>query len=205
MPGYHGLDERIAANGADSIWIGDKAQLRGYEPRDAEPLDLFANSADQRSGWRIMPPQSRFATAKAFEELAAERPGPDTLKFSLAIARREDDLMVGSLSTNDISRTNGTFAYGIGLKPGHKGKGYAAEAVLLLLRFMFDERRFQKCETHVYGYNAASISLHRRLGFVEEGCLRRHLFQAGEYQDAYLFGITAEEFHELYPRLKLTP
>lgn len=70
------------------------------------------------------------------------------------------------------------------------------------MRFMFDERRFQKCEAHVYDYNAASISLHRKLGFVEEGRQRRHLFLAGEYHDQLLFGMTVEEFRQLYPKLK---
>jgi RimJ/RimL family protein N-acetyltransferase len=74
--------------------------------------------------------------------------------------------------------------------------------VLLVLRFMFDERRFQKCEARVYDYNSASISLHRKLGFVEEGRLRRHLFLAGEYRDEFVFGMTVEEFHQLYPKLK---
>src|SRR5579863_7060611 len=95
-------------------------------------------------------------------------------------------------------------AYGIGVGPEHKGNGYAAEAVLLVMRFMFDERRFQKCEARVYDYNAASISLHRKLGFTEEGRLRRHLFLAGEYRDELMFGMTVEEFRELYPKLKST-
>jgi RimJ/RimL family protein N-acetyltransferase len=204
VPGYSGLDERIAARGSGSIWIGDKVQLRAREPQDADVIPLFAHSADERSGWMIMPPRSRVATRKLFEESAEERPGPGTLEFGLAIARREDDLMVGGINVNEVDQTNGTFAYGVGIGPEHKGNGYAAEAVLLVLRFMFDERRFQKCEARVYDYNSASISLHRKLGFVEEGRLRRHLFLAGEYRDEFIFGMTVEEFHQLYPRLKPT-
>jgi hypothetical protein len=37
-PGYRGLDERIAARGANSIWVGDKIQLRAREPLDAEVI-----------------------------------------------------------------------------------------------------------------------------------------------------------------------
>lgn len=64
--------------------------------------------------------------------------------------------------------------------------------------------RFQKCEARVYDYNSASISLQRKLGFVQEGRLRRHLFPAGGHHDEFVFGMTAEEFHELYPKLKPT-
>lgn len=46
--------------------------------------------------------------------------------------------------------------------------------------------------------------MHRKLGFVEEGRLRRHLFLAGEYRDELMFGMTVEEFHQLYPKLKST-
>lgn len=201
-PDYQGLDERIAARGPDSIWIGDKVQLRPREPGDADVIPVFGNSADERSGWMIMPPRSRIATRKLIEEAAEKPPGPGTLEFGLAIARREDDLVVGGIEVNDANQTNGTFSYGVGIGAKHKGNGYAAEAVLLVLRFMFDERRFQKCEAHVYDYNSASISLHRKLGFAEEGRLRRHLFLAGEYRDEFVFGITVEEFHQLYPRLR---
>jgi RimJ/RimL family protein N-acetyltransferase len=202
LPGYPGLDERIAARGGDSIWIGDQVQLRPREPRDADVIPLFEHSADERSGWMIMPPRSPVATRKAIEESAGNRPGPRTLELDLAIARREDDRMVGGINVNEVDQTNGTFAYGVGIGREHKGNGYAAEAVLLVMRFMFDERRFQKCEARVYDYNSASISLHRKLGFTEEGRLRRHLFLAGEYRDELIFGMTVEEFRELYPRLK---
>lgn len=72
----------------------------------------------------------------------------------------------------------------------------------LVSRFMFDERRFHKCEARVYDYNCASIQLHRKLGFTEEGRLRQHLFQAGGYHDELIFGMTAEEFRQLHPKLR---
>jgi RimJ/RimL family protein N-acetyltransferase len=200
--GYQDLDARIAAHGRTSVWIGDQVHLRTYEPQDADLLPLHPHSADQRSAWMIMPPKSKVATRATFQEAAERQPGPDTVEFSLVIARCEDNLMVGGCNISEADRTNGTFSHGVGLLPEHKGNGFAAEAVVLLLRFMFDERRFQKCEAHVNDYNTASLSLHRKLGFTEEGRLRRHLFMAGEYRDEYIFGMTAEEFHQLYPKLK---
>ncbi|HEV2635776.1 MAG TPA: GNAT family protein [Actinocrinis sp.] len=200
--GYAGLDRRIAENGATSLWIGDQVQLRGHEPGDADLVKLFAHSADQRSGWLVQLPQSRVATRKFFEEEAGKQPAPDSLEFTLVIARREDDLMLGMINVHHADQVNGTFSYGVGIEPEHKGNGHAAEAVVLVLRFMFDERRFQKCEAGVYDYNAASLALHRKLGFVEEGRLRRHVFVGGEHRDEVRFGMTVEEFRELYPQLR---
>lgn len=100
-----------------------------------------------------------------------------------------------------ISR-HGTFRFGIVLGEEHEGHGYAGEAVLLLLRYMFDERRFQKCSSDAHDYNTASLTPHRKLGFVEEGRIRRNLFLGGQCRDTLLFGMTIDEFHDLYPKLR---
>jgi RimJ/RimL family protein N-acetyltransferase len=44
--------------------------------------------------------------------------------------------------------------------------------------------------------NEASIRLHEKLGFIEEGRIRRNSFQNGQYLDDVLFGMTREEFDE---------
>ena len=200
---YTGIDERIAAADSPSIWVGDRIHLRAYEPDDAEAEAAFdAHSVDQRSGWKAFPPRSSAARKTWIEETAGKKHEGDAVDFSLAIARRSDDRIVGSINPHSVDLVNGTFSFGIAVGAEHKGQGYAGEAVLLLQRYMFDERRFQKCETLVYSYNTPSLALHRKLGFVEEGRQRRHLFLGGAYHDAVLFGMTVEEFHELYPKLR---
>jgi RimJ/RimL family protein N-acetyltransferase len=205
--GYAGLDRRIAAAGSASIWVGDKIHLRGYEPEDAEFEKGYENSFDQRSGWRVTPPRSSTAQRASAEDRAVAKPEGDATQFRLAIARRTDDKIVGGVNTHSIDMVNGTFMFGVGVGAEAKGRGYAAEAVLLVMRYLFEERRLQKCESGAYAYNTASLALHRKLGFVEEGRLRRHVFGAGQYQDVCLFGMTVEEFRELYPALRprLTP
>jgi RimJ/RimL family protein N-acetyltransferase len=199
---YAGLDERMAAAASTSIWVGDKVQLRGYEAADAEYEKQYEDSTDQRSGWKVFPPRSSAAQKAWTEEASLAKPEGDALQLRLVIARRKDDKIVGNVNTHTMDVVNGTFMFGVGVAPEHKGKGYAAEAVLLVMRYMFEERRFQKCESGLYAYNAASMALHRKLGFVEEGSLRRHAFAGGEFHDVVLFGMTIEEYRELYPKLR---
>lgn len=199
---YERIDERIAAAGSTSIWVGDKIHLRCYEPADVEFEISLDDSIDQRSGWKVFPPRSSAAQKAFVEEASLAKPEGDAVQLRLAIARREDDAIVGSVNTHSIDMINGTFMFGVAVGAEHKGHGYAAEAVLLLMRYMFDERRFQKCWSGLWAYNAASAALHRKLGFVEEGRVRRHVFAGGEYHDALLFGMTDDEFHELYPALR---
>ena len=44
-------------------------------------------------------------------------------------------------NSRTVDMVNGTFRFGVAVGEQHKGHGYADEAVLLLLRYMFDERR----------------------------------------------------------------
>jgi len=63
-----------------------------------------------------------------------------------------------------------------------------------VLRYYFEELRYQKVTVSVYSFNEESIALHKRLGFKQEGCLRRMIYTRGQYFDRLLFGLTADEF-----------
>ena len=200
---YAGIDERIAAVDTPSIWVGERIHLRGYEPEDIEFEAAYEdNTIDQRRGWKAFPPRSTVARKEWNEEASKAKPEGDAVEFRLVIARRSDNLIVGTVNSHTVNVINGTFRFGISVGEEHKGNGYGGEAVLLLMRYMFDERRFQKCGSEAHSYNTASLALHRKLGFVEEGRLRREMFVGGGFHDTVLFGMTVEEFHELYPKLR---
>jgi RimJ/RimL family protein N-acetyltransferase len=101
--------------------------------------------------------------------------------------------VVGDISTHHCSPVNGVLSYGVAIRADQRRNGYAGEAIQLVLRYYFCERRYQKANVSVYAFNEASIALHRRLGFQEEGRLRRTIFSNGRYWDELLFGITVEE------------
>ena len=64
----------------------------------------------------------------------------------------------------------------------------------MLLGYMFDERRFNKCEAEVYEFNSASLAFHERFGFTQEGDSGRHEYFLGMYRDVVVMGMTAAEF-----------
>lgn len=185
-----------------SIWVGDRVRLRGWEPTDVAYEKDYDDSTDQRSGWKVFPPRSSVAHTAYVEEASRAKPEGEALDVRLVIARREDDRIVGSINTHSVRPIPGTFMFGVSVAAQHKGHGYAGEAALLLMRYMFEERRFQKCESGLYAYNEASMALHLKLGFVQEGRLRRRAYLGGEYHDVVLFGMTIEEFREKYPELR---
>ncbi|NRQ32441.1 GNAT family N-acetyltransferase [Nonomuraea sp. NN258] len=178
-----------------SAWQGQRVRLRAVEPADWSAFHAFDQDSDAvRHGWRLEPPRSVARTKQWATELAEKDPDLDEVRLVVAVG--ESDEPVGMINTHGVDRMHGTFVYGISIGTPHHRKGYASEAIVLLLRYMFFERRFQKAEAWVYSSNEPSLALHRRLGFVEEGRRRRSRYAAGRYDDEILFGMLNEEFVE---------
>lgn len=177
-----------------SIWQTDRIRLRAIEPGDWEVF-FHWNRDDEMTralDW-VWFPQSREAVRRWAEEASLRRPVDDA--FHWIIEDREGTI-VGSIATQNCNRRNGTFAYGLNVLPEHRRRGYAADAIRVVLRYYFQELGYQKVTIHIYDFNAASIRLHQHLGFQQEGRLRRTLFTRGQHVDTLVFGLTAEEFAE---------
>lgn len=116
-------------------------------------------------------------------------------RISFGIETLEGEF-VGWINVGGMSGRHGTFGFGISIFREYQRRGYAEEAVRIVLRYMFNERRFQKCNSECLDFNAASIRLHHKLGFKEEGRRRRSVYIHGEYHDRVLFGLLKEEFDE---------
>ncbi|MET7457866.1 GNAT family protein [Streptomyces sp. NPDC005574] len=180
-----------------SFWTGTRVRLRGIEPDDWTAFMGFA--ADEEGlGDLLGPPRS----AESFRTWAKERSvaGSDGDRFALVIEALGTGEAVGSVGVHHADARAGWFEYGVTLGADHRRKGYATEAVVMLLRFMFGERRQHKCQARVFAHNEASLILHRRLGFVEEGRLRDQVFSAGRHQDLVMLGLLADEFTRSHPR-----
>ena len=105
--------------------------------------------------------------------------------------------MVGWVSLHSRDQKNGTFSFGVAVYRDHRRHGYAVEAVRMLLKYGFWEQRYQKCNSICTHTNTASMRMHTKLGFVEEGRGRRNCFSNGQYHDEVYFGMTREEFDAL--------
>jgi len=186
-----GMADMGAAQGHD-IFAGRLVRLRGIEPEDWEVFYAWNKDTDMaRSLYWIPFPQSRESVRQWAMRQSAREVKDDHFDFVIETLAGE---VVGSIGTNDCQPQHGTFGYGVGVRREHARRGYAAEAISLLLRYFFRERRYQKATVHVYDYNEPSLRLHEKLGFVREGRLRRMLYQDGRYIDVVVLGMTAEEF-----------
>ena len=174
-------------------WEGGLVRLRAVEPADGTAVTEYLRDFEAllAGGGEVPFPASAESARRWSEEVAAKRSEDDQVHL---IIESLDGDHVGGIGTHHLNARNGTFSYGISVYRPYWRRGYAAEAVVLLLRHFFQERRYQKCNSVVFSFNDASIGLHERLGFVPEGRVRRAIYAHGSYHDEIFFGMTAEEF-----------
>lgn len=172
-------------------WIGSLVRLRAFEIEDSGAFAAYFNDGiGQRLRGDKLAPYSTEVLRAFVEEQARTAPTGDELRLLVDV----DGVMVGSLRTFDVDAHNGRFSFHISIVAEHRRRGYAADASGIILGWYFDELRYHKCVQQVYSFNPASIALHKRLGFNEEGCLREAVFANGSHHDEILFGMTATEY-----------
>ncbi|HEU0116091.1 MAG TPA: GNAT family N-acetyltransferase [Thermomicrobiales bacterium] len=187
------MDERDSR----SIWQGPRVRLRAIEPDDWPAFHAWNQDDDlARRLYQIPFPQSKTALQRWTEREAYRAPKQDEFRWVIEDAA---SATVGAINTHTCDRRNGTFGYGLHIDRAHHGHGYAADAIRLVLRYFFDELGYQKAHAHVYAFNAPSIRLHERLGFCQEGRLRRMVFTNGDYHDVLVYGLMADEFRRMAP------
>ena len=175
------------------FWQGQNVRLRPMRIEDAE--QKFASSLDSPSRQLLQLgielPTSVDLLKVKLEKYVGCKDADGVIVFTI---ENLDGVDVGGISLHSCDEKDGVFSFGVVIDRQHRGRGYAEEAVRILLKYGFWERRYQKCNSACLHINEASIRMHRKLGFLEEGRQRRVIFCNGEYYDDILFGMLREEF-----------
>ena len=76
------------------------------------------------------------------------------------------------------------------------GQGFGTETTSLMLELGFNTLNLQRITLRVFADNERARNVYRKLGFVEEGRLRRDRFFDGEYCDTIMMSILREEWEQ---------
>jgi len=178
------------------FWQGDRVRLRPFCLKDAE--QSYMGSLDSPSR-QLLELGVELPTTVALQRVALEgyagcRAADGVIVFAIETLAGDP---AGGIALHSMDAKNGVFGLGVSVNSAHQRKGYATESARILLRYGFWEQRYQKCNSACVHMNGASMALHRRLGFMEEGRRRRQVFMRGQYHDQILWGMTREEFDSL--------
>lgn len=178
------------------FWQGESTRLRPFRLGDADLR--FRASLDSPTRQAHMG-GIEFPTSVELQKAWLEKVSgcQDNGRIVLFAIENLDSDTIGWVSLHSRDHKNGTFSFGVAIYRDHRGHGYAVDAVRMLLKYGFWEQRYQKCNSVCAHSNEASIRMHIKLGFTEEGRIRRNSFFNGEYHDDVWFGMTREEFDGL--------
>ncbi|NGM70642.1 GNAT family N-acetyltransferase [Natronolimnobius sp. AArcel1] len=162
---------------------GDRLSLRAVEPDDHAFIRRYWNNPDLRHWFPIARPLQGAYLADFLES------SDENVPF---LPCRDGD-PVGFLWLFDIDEVAGRCEIGYWIRPEERQQGYATEAAALAVRYAVDERRLHKIMARVFDGNTPSRRVLETVGFTHEGHLRDHYYIDGEYVDASLFGLLADE------------
>ena len=172
--------------------IGTQVTLLPFNEQYLAAVHSWINNPDVRAGTGSEGPVADLEHRRWYERLTQDR---TQRCFIIASGQGQDAEPAGLIGLKHMcsrSRTAECYLY-IG-EQRERRKGLGAEATVLLLRHGFGTLGLNKIYLHVIAGNEPALNLYRKLGFVQDGIARQHLFLGGQFVDMYQFSILATEF-----------
>ena len=96
-------------------------------------------------------------------------------------------------------RAAGRLWIGFTLLPEARGRGFASEAALLLVDYLFLHEQVERIQAETHPENRSSQRVLEKASFQLEGRLRRTVFSRGRWRDTLMYSLLREEWQQ--PRL----
>lgn len=123
----------------------------------------------------------------------------DNDRIVLGICIKESNKLIGTVNIQEFDYINRSCH--IPILIGDKtewSKGYATEARMHALKFAFHERGMHRVWAAILDNNLASIKMHEKCGYKQEGIMRQSVYKDGRFHDQYLMSVLREEFDSVY-------
>jgi RimJ/RimL family protein N-acetyltransferase len=170
---------------------GSLVRLRALEERDLPLLNELFNDPEVLAYLASVTfPQSLTETRGWWE---ASRRDPAAATFAIEGLAGE---LLGAMDLRDVRPRVRSATLGIWIARPFWNRGFGTDAVRTACRFGFREMGLQRVELHVHDDNPRGRRAYERVGFKEEGRLRRAHFVGGRHIDVLVMGLLAEELIE---------
>lgn len=176
-----------------TIIVGKKCQLRPIRRSDITRSVMWRNDAATRDavlGYRF--PVTEKMEEDWYDRLLADQAGR---RATFAVEDTSDGAHVGFVHLSEIDWPCRSAHFGIVVgDTTRRNRGIGAEATELALVYAFETLNLERIELRVVDDNARARHLYQRLGFKEEGRLRRAAFANGQSLDVIIMGLLRAEF-----------
>ncbi|MFX1344616.1 MAG: GNAT family N-acetyltransferase [Promethearchaeota archaeon] len=120
----------------------------------------------------------------------------DTIAFAILILDEKNvEKLIGNCGLHAIDWKNRVSEIGIMIgEKEYQSKGYGTEAMQILLDYGFNTVNLNRIQLRVYEFNSRAINSYKKIGFIEEGRMRKAVFINGKYHDIIIMSILHEEW-----------
>lgn len=160
--------------------MGKRVYLRAFEPDDYKTTIRWRKD----DGIWDMLGGTKYFVSEAYEKQWKENTIFNSKDVKLAVCLVENNRHIGNVYMTNINETNRSCVSHILIgEREYWGKGYAREALLLAIDYMFNERNIHRIQANILASNVASLKMHEKCGYKLEGTLHDAVYKNGRYQD----------------------
>jgi diamine N-acetyltransferase len=164
---------------------GKNIRLRALEPQDA---DLLYNWENDESIWLLSNTITPFSKFVIEQYVMNSHNDIFTAKqLRLMIDKKgENEETVGSIDIFDFDPVNRRAGIGILIRKPDRRKGYAKEAISILIKYCFSILNLHQLYCNISAENPVSLKLFQQAGFSVIGLKKEWIFSNDNWIDEYI-------------------
>ncbi|AZJ36222.1 GNAT family N-acetyltransferase [Tenacibaculum singaporense] len=169
---------------------GTHIKLRALEPEDLEFLFQIENN---ESFWEVshtQTPFSKFLLKQYLEN--AHLDIYEAKQLRLVIDDKLTGKSIGMIDLFDFNPQHKRAGIGILIHPDFQQKGFASEALQLLIKYCFTHLHLHQLYANITRDNTSSLHLFEKQNFKQTGIKKDWIFHNGTYKDELLFQLINE-------------
>jgi RimJ/RimL family protein N-acetyltransferase len=121
---------------------------------------------------------------------------PDTpgTWLQLAVCLKESGVMIGDIGLHFLPDDDKQAEIGYTVSPAHQGRGYATEAVRVIIGYLFSGLHKHRVIASIDPHNTPSAGVLERLGFRKEAHFIKSVFMDGQWCDDIVYAMLEEDW-----------
>lgn len=155
-----------------------RVELRPLKLRNIDNIMTWVNDPDIVKNFQNFKGFTRSEELKFLKKIIKSKND-----YVFSIFRTTDGKYLGQCAINQISRQNKLGRFSIFVTKENWGKGYAEEAIRLLIEFAFRKLGLHKIWGVAWATNKKAWHIYRKVGFKKEGLLKDEYYWHGRFHD----------------------
>ena len=164
---------------------GKKINLRALEPED---LDFLYTIENNESFWEVSSTQTPFSRFILEQYIVNSHQDIfEAKQLRLIIVDNITNISVGMIDLFEFNPLHKRAGVGILIIESEQHKGFASEAIELLINYSFNQLNLHQLFANITADNTKSLELFKKLNFKKIGIKKEWIFSKGDFKDEILF------------------